>query len=121
QVARVLRVERDRVGAAQLVTEVLVDHGDRQFQLLHFGRQAVFHHATELDLAQPQVPVRVTDDLAVTSQLSGGHHRFQTLFTNGLHQALGQHRNPVGGTHAAPLEDGTDEDIDHLIDHHSSA
>src|SRR5256885_570909 len=58
EVARVLDVKWDRLGAAQLVAEVLVDvHGvDSEIRPVHLER--VGDHAAELDLAQTRVAVR---------------------------------------------------------------
>ena len=52
--------------------------------------EGVFHHATEVDVAQPQMAVVVAADVAVTPQLLIVEHRFQPFFADGLNQSFRQ-------------------------------
>src|SRR5262249_54573915 len=67
EVARVLRVEWNRVRGAQPVAKILVDERDLEIQFLEPRCQAVLDHPAELDLSQAQMLVRVPVDLAVPS------------------------------------------------------
>ena len=70
QVARVFRIERDWIGAAKFVTEFLVDNGDFQTQRLEFLVECVFHHAAEVDVAEPEMTVIIAADIAVAPSCS---------------------------------------------------
>src|SRR5205823_13400348 len=53
EIARVLNVEWDRIGAAQLVPDLFVDHGGIQAEIGEYGLQLVFDHPREIDFAEP--------------------------------------------------------------------
>ena len=79
EVARVFGVERNRVGAAQFVAEVLVNEGHLDAELFQARGQQLLHQAAKFDFAQAQMAVVVADDFAETFQLSFGQRLDQTL------------------------------------------
>ena len=71
QVAAVLGVERDRVGAAQLVADVLVGDGDVEAALGQPALDLRLHLAREVDLGEADVAVIVALDVGQAGQLPG--------------------------------------------------
>src|SRR6185295_17424821 len=71
QIAAVLRIERDRIGAAQLIADVLVRDRHAQAALaeppLHFGLDL----ARQIDLREAHVPVVVALDILELGQFAG--------------------------------------------------
>ena len=70
QITRVLRIEGNRVRAAQLVTQILVDQRAFDSQLFKALQQDVLDHAAELDFAQAQMPVLIACDASITPELA---------------------------------------------------
>ena len=102
EVAAVFGVERDRIGAAQLVADVLV--GDRHLDAaaaqpaLHFR----FHLAREVDLREADVAVLVALDVLQLRQL----RRIELL-----DQPFGQHRDAERAARRAALDDRAFDDV----------
>src|SRR5262249_34903907 len=68
EVADVFGIEWDRVGAAKLVTEVLVDEGwSLDAEIVHALRECILDHPAEFDFTETQVVVLVAFHFAVAA------------------------------------------------------
>src|SRR6185503_4936416 len=67
EVARVLHVEGDRVGAAQLVTDIFGHHRGLDPELAQPFLHAGLQHLAEIDFGYAQVVVRIALDVRVVS------------------------------------------------------
>jgi hypothetical protein len=109
QVAAVLRVERNGIGAAQLVADVLVGDGDVEAALgepaLDFG----LHLASEVDLGEADVPVVVPLDVGEAGQLA----RIELV-----DHALGEDGDAEVAAHRPPLDDRALDDVADLGEGH---
>ena len=115
EVARVFGVERDRVGAAEFVAEVLVNEGHFDAEFFEALAQKLLHQAAEFDFAETQMAVLVADNLAETFELAFRQRLDQTLFAHRFDEAFGEDDNAVLRTFGAALDDGADDDVANFI------
>src|SRR5207302_1440201 len=111
QVARVLGVEGNRIGAAQLITEVLVDESRLEAQGLQAKAEMVADHAAKLDLAEPEMAVRVAGDLPITPELTAVHRGGQALLADGGDEPFGQDHDAVMKRQRLALDDRANDDV----------
>ena len=103
EVARVLHVERDGVGAAHLVADVLRHDRRLDAQLREPPADARLADVAEADLVEAQVPVLVA---------LGGRQLGDVLGGDDLGQTLGEDGHAVGSPAGEALHDRADERVD---------
>ena len=107
QVAGVFHVHRHRIGAAQLVADVLRRNRRLDAELaeprLHFGLQDL----ADVDFGESDVAVRVALDVVQLGEILGIEIE---------HEPFGNDRDAVAAAVAQTLEDGADERVDDGLD-----
>src|SRR5690606_14304954 len=107
QVARVLHVEGDRIGAAQLVTDVFVHDGGLDTERGEALAHLLLHQLSEVDLRQANVVVLVPLDIGVL---------FELLLVEVFHEPFGEHGDAVGAAVAQALDHGARHDVHDLAE-----
>ena len=108
EVARVLHVEGDRVGAAQLVADVLGDDRGLDVELGEALRHRGLQDVAEVDLGDADVTVRVA--------LDAGELRRDRPRAEHLDEPFGEHRDAVGAAVGEALDDRADERVDDRLE-----
>src|SRR5581483_1709714 len=109
EVAAVGRVERDRVGAAQLVADVLVRDRDLHVALREAALQLGLDLARQIDFGEADVAMFVALDVFEFGQL---------LLVEFFDQPFGQDRDAVMKSVGAPLDDRAFDDVTDLREGH---
>ena len=102
EVAAVFGVERNRVGAAQLVPDVLVRERDLQAALAQPALDLGLHLSREIHFGEANVAVLVTLDVLQLGELG----RVETI-----DQPLGEHGDAEMPVHRPALDDGALHDV----------
>ena len=107
EVARVLHVVRDRVGAAQLVADVLRDDRRLDPELTEPLLDGRLQDLADVDLGDADVPVLVALDLLESREL---------LRIEAEDEPLGEHGDAVAPPVGEALDDGADERVDDRLE-----
>src|SRR5207245_8051826 len=78
--------------------------------------EVVLDHASELDLAEAEMAVRIAGDAAVTAQGPALDGRRQRLLADGRDQAFRQHHDAVMRVLAGALDDRAQDDVAQFVE-----
>ena len=106
EVAGVVHVHRDRVGAAQLVADVLGDDGRLHPELAQPRGDGRLERRADVYFRQAHVVVRIPLGVLQRPQIRG---------VDGQDQPFRQHGHAVGAAGGAALDDGAGEDVDERL------